>query len=192
LLLLGPYPLVVSRAYNLKMTAQLPFHLLRKFGDVELRHYPDYVLMQVDVEGTFMKAGNMAFGPLINYISGANESGAKIAMTAPVLQEPHAQMRHLVSFVLPEGMKPEDVPVPRNARVSVVPVAAHDAAVNPFGGNWNEERFLRRGERLREAVAAEGLQEMGKVYFARFDPPWKPGFLKRNEALVAVVQTGIE
>ena len=47
------------------MTAQQPFRLLKKFGDVELRHYPDYVLMQVEAEGDFMRAGSAAFGPLI-------------------------------------------------------------------------------------------------------------------------------
>ena len=171
------------------MTAQQPFRLLKKFGDVELRHYPDYVLMQVEAEGDFMRAGIAAFGPLISYISGANASGAKIAMTAPVLQEVTADRTHLVSFVLPAGMSAADVPVPRNARVSTVPVAAHDAAVLPFAGSWNTERFQRKASELLEAVAAHGLTTEGNVYFARFDPPWKPGFLKRNEALVTVVQT---
>ncbi len=171
------------------MTAQQPFRLIRKFGDIELRHYPDYILMQVEAQGDFMRAGSVAFGPLISYISGANVSGTKIAMTAPVLQESLAEKTHLVSFVLPEGIKPENVPVPRNARVSTVPVAAHDAAVLPFSGSWNAERFERKGAELLTGVIVEGLQVQGNVYFARFDPPWKPGFLKRNEALVNVVQT---
>lgn len=172
------------------MTAEQPFRLLRKFGDVELRHYPDYVLMQVEVQGDFMRAGNVAFGPLISYISGSNASATKIAMTAPVLQEPMADTTHRVSFVLPEDMMPADVPVPRNARVSVVPMAAHDAAVLPFVGNWKASRFQRKGAELLEAISVEGLEVRGNVYFARFDPPWKPGFLKRNEALCAVRQTG--
>lgn len=171
------------------MTAQQPFRLLSKFGDVEVRHYPDYVLMQVEVEGEFMRAGNVAFGPLISYISGTNESGTKIAMTAPVIQEPIGEKTHLVSFVLPAGMLAADVPLPRNARVSTVPVAAHDAVVLSFGGSWNAARFQRKAAELLEAVAAHGFSAEGNVYFARFDPPWKPGFLKRNEALINVVQT---
>ncbi len=171
------------------MTAQQPFQLIRTIGEIELRHYPDYVLMQVEVQGDFMRAGNIAFGPLISYISGANESGSKIAMTAPVIQESTAEKTHLVSFVLPEGMTAADVPVPRNSRVSTVPVAAHDAAVLPFSGSWNDARFQRKGAELLAAVAAAGLHVTGNVYFARFDPPWKPGFFKRNEALVAVRQT---
>jgi hypothetical protein len=172
------------------MTAQQPFQLLRTFGDVELRHYPDYVLMQVEAQGDFMRAGSVAFGPLISYISGGNATGAKIAMTAPVLQESTDDKTHLVSFVLPEGMTPEQVPLPRNARVTMVPVPAHDAAVLPFGGSWNAARFSRKGDELLQTIAGTGLAVEGNVYFARFDPPWKPGFLKRNEALVNVVQTG--
>jgi hypothetical protein len=172
------------------MTEQQPFRLIRKFGDIELRHYPDYVLMQVEAEGDFMRAGSIAFGPLISYISGANVTGTKIAMTAPVLQEPTGEQTHVVSFVLPATMSAADVPVPRNARVSPVAVAAHQAAVLPFSGSWNMERFHKKEMELLEAVSAHGLTVEGNVYFARFDPPWKPGFLKRNEARVNVVQTG--
>jgi hypothetical protein len=172
------------------MTAHQQFELLKKFDDFELRHYPDYVLMQVEVQGDFMRAGNVAFGPLISYISGNNDAGSKIAMTAPVIQQTTAPDMHLVSFVLPEGMKPQDVPLPRNARVTTVPVAAHDAAVRTFGGSWKAERFREQGEQLLGAVAREGLEAQGNLYFARFDPPWKPGFLKHNEALVTVTDTG--
>jgi SOUL heme-binding protein len=172
------------------MTAQQPFRLIRKFGEVELRHYPDYVLLQVHVEGDFMRAGNVAFGPLISYISGANATGTKFAMTAPVIQESTAEKAHLVSFVLPEGVSATEVPVPRNSKVSTVAVAAHDTAVLPFSGSWNAARFDRKGAELMTAVLTAGLQVQGNHYFARFDPPWKPGFLKHNEALVHVVQTG--
>ncbi|MFM6939754.1 MAG: heme-binding protein, partial [Rhodoluna sp.] len=56
--------------------------------------------------------------------------------------------------------------------------------VRKFGGGWNEIRFMEEGELLRKAVIRAGFEPVGNLYWARFDPPWKPGFLKKNEALI--------
>ena len=169
------------------MTEQQPYTVVSTHDGFEIREYPAYVLAQVDVVGDFMSAGNMAFSPLVRYISGNNTGGQKMAMTAPVLQETTAGSTHTVSFVLPAGVDPTSLPVPRDARVRAVRVAAHRAAVRKFGGGWNEKRFMENGEALLAAVRGAGLATEGDVYFARFDPPWKPGFLKKNEALIRLV-----
>lgn len=173
-------------SYTGVMTQEQPYTVVRDYGTFELRHFPDYILVQVTVQGDFMRAGNVAFGPLISYISGNNARGQKFAMTAPVLQETSEAENHTVSFVLPEGMSIDQVPVPSNARVTRKAVAAHDAAASKFGGGWNAERFEATGKKLVADVLAAGLVPEGNVYFARFDPPWKPWFLKRNEVLVQV------
>ena len=166
------------------MTEKQQFTLVRDFGDFELRNYPEHVLMQVEVSGDFMRAGNVAFGPLIGYISGSNQARQKIAMTAPVIQEPVASDTHLVSFVLPNGTNPKDVPLPNNSVVVMKEVPEQLTAVRTFGGGWNESKFMAEGELLRHAVIEAGFEPVGNLYWARFDPPWKPGFLKRNEALI--------
>lgn len=166
------------------VTEQQPFRVLQKFPEFEVREYPDYVLVQVEVAGDFMSAGNVAFGPLVRYISGNNESGQRMAMTAPVLQSTRESSTHTVSFVLPEGMDPASIPVPRDARVRVLPVSGHRAAVRPFRGSWRQSRFADNAQTLRQAVNQAGLKTEGDPYFARFDPPWTPGFMKRNEVLL--------
>ena len=173
------------------MTQEQPYTVIRDYDTFELRHYPDYVLVQVTVQGDFMRAGNVAFGPLISYISGNNARGQKIAMTAPVLQETSAEENHTVSFVLPEGMSIDSVPVPSNSRVTRRAVPAHNAAVMKFGGGWNAQRFQENGEKLMADVKKMGFTPVGNPYFARFDPPWKPWFLKRNEVLVALAPVTI-
>jgi hypothetical protein len=35
-------------------------------------------------------------------------------------------------------------------------------------------------------VKSVGLEPIGSVYWARFDPPYKPAFLRRNEALIRI------
>lgn len=168
------------------MTEQQKFQVVNRLGAIEIREYEPCVLMQVTVAGDFMRAGNMAFGPLVRYISGNNASGEKIAMTAPVIQEPIGVEEHIVSFVLPAGMDPKKVPIPSDARVKMLAESSHFAAVKKFAGGWNEQKFLAEGDQLLNAVKAAGLEPIGAIYWARFDPPWKPGFLKRNEAIIKI------
>ena len=163
------------------MTEQQPYSVIKVYEGFELRSYPAHVLAQVTVSGDFMSAGNMAFGPLVRYISGNS-----IAMTAPVVQEPLAGNSHLISFVMPEGMDVKSLPVPKDARVSTLQVGETTVAARKFGGGWNEAKFEDEGRKLLAAVSTAGLKTTGNLYWARFDPPWKPGFLKRNEVLIAV------
>lgn len=105
-------------------------------------------------------------------------------MTAPVLQETIEPKKHVVSFVLPDAMAKTDIPVPANSKVITKKVQSHDAAVLKFGGSWSTRLLAEKENELKNAVKAAGLETEGNVYFARFDPPWKPWFLKRNEAII--------
>lgn len=175
-------------AYNQGMTEQQPYTVLAQKGEIEIRHYPDYVLAQYEVTGDFMSAGNRAFGPLVSYISGENAGRNSIAMTAPVLQETTAQNTHVISFVMPSSMSRESLPAPIRSGVTMKQVSGHDVAAMTFGGGWNAERFAQKAKELTSAVHSMGLEPQGSVYFARYDPPWKPWFLKRNEVLIALAQ----
>jgi hypothetical protein len=168
------------------MTEQQPYEVEREYPEFEVRRYPDYVLVDVDAPGAFFEAGNRGFRPLLRYISGSNAASQQIAMTAPVIQQPRSATEHRVSFVMPAGMDAASAPTPRDASLSTRAVPAHRVAARRFGGGSNEERYAENAAALSAAVAAAGLKFSGDVYFARYDPPWKPGFLKRNEALVAL------
>ena len=168
------------------MTEQQPYTVISAMDGFELRHYPAYVLVQVREPGDFMPAGNRAFQPLVSYISGNNATGQKIAMTAPVLQEPYGEADHLVSFVMPASFDFASLPLPVSSRLKIVPVDEHFAAASKFSGGWNEQRFATKGEELVSAVKSAGLEPIGSVYWARFDPPFKPAFLRRNEALIRI------
>ena len=129
----------------------------------------------------------MAFGPLVNYISGRNEANQKFAMTAPVLHSPATDLKtHTVSFVLPEGVAIKDLPIPIDAKVTRKEVKAHYAAAVRFRGLATYEHFKTFGDQLLLDLQSAGLKPSGEPYYARFDPPWKPGMLRRNEAIVAL------
>lgn len=160
--------------------------MVKKYQDFELRHYPAGLQIETEVRGNFVQAGNLGFGPLVRFISGYNKSNKSIAMTAPVIQQPTGSSKHLVRFVLPENMSYSGVPEALDPGVKVIEVPEHFAAVKRFPGSWSEDRFEDQAKNLVQAVFTEGLETEGSVYVSRFDPPWKPGFLKRNEVLIRV------
>jgi len=169
------------------MTEHQPYELVEKLPDCEIRYYPKYVLVQVKTRGEFASAANRAFGPLVNYISGRNKDRTKFAMTAPVLHAPNSSATdHVISFVLPAGVELKSIPLPIDAEVKCVEIEGHYAAAIKFRGLASFEHFNSLGLKLRESVKKAGLEAVGDPYYARFDPPWKPGFLRHNEALLAI------
>lgn len=170
------------------MTEQLPYSVIGRIDGVEIRRYPEHVLVRTREQGDFGAASYRAFNPLFQYISGNNAAGARIAMTAPVLQEEISAQQHDVSFVMPQAMSAEKVPTPNDPRLDAVPVDAYDAAVLSFRGTWSERNMHEQAEVLRRRVEQAGLKTAGTVMFARFDPPWKPWFLKHNEAILRLAE----
>ena len=168
------------------MTQQQPYTVLAQHKGFELRKYPAGIQIETTVGGDFIDAGNLGFRPLVQYISGNNSARKSIAMTAPVIQESASASKHMVRFVLPEDMKPSDVPGANSSNVKVIQVPEHLAAAKRFSGSWNQDKFDLEGQKLISELLSSGLETEGSLYFARFDPPWKPGFLKRNEVLIRV------
>lgn len=183
------------------MTEQQPFEVVRRYDGFELRRYPSHVVAEVTVDRPFEQAGNTAFRYLFAYISGQNRSRTSVAMTAPVTQSAGAEKvsmtapvvqhttpdgEYAVAFVLPASMTEETAPEPTDPQVSIRTVPPSLAAVAQYSGRWSQDSYERHCRSLLEAVEAEGLEAVGTPRFARFDPPFKPWFLRHNEVIVDV------
>jgi hypothetical protein len=168
------------------MTEQQPYQVLAQHKGFELRKYPAGMQIETIAKGDFVRAGNVGFGPLVRFISGFNKANKSIAMTAPVIQESIEPKTHMVRFVLPEKLSADQVPESLDPTVKVIEVPEHLAAAKRFSGSWDQDKFDLEGKKLISEVLTSSLETVGTVYFARFDPPWKPGFLKRNEVLIRV------
>lgn len=186
------------------MTEQQPYQIVRTYDDFEVRRYPEHLLAEVITEGTFEDAGNRAFRYLFAYISGENQSGQKVAMTAPVLQDvaserismtaPVLQQRielqgdgtpkFRVAFVLPEDFTSENAPWPSNPNVRLRTVPESLAAAIRFSGRWSAGSYQQHLLTLRIALRSAGLTSIGLPRFARFDPPFKPWFMRHNEIVL--------
>ena len=183
------------------MAIEIPeYRVVEQDGSFELRAYSSYLIAETEVEAGFMNAGNIAFGRLFRYISGANTAQAEIAMTAPVeqssqgekiamtapVEQTKADGVYRVGFVVPRKYNRETVPKPTDPRVSIREVPARIVAVWRYSGRWTEENFREHEQDLRRAVQARGLQAVSgdSAIIARYDAPFIPWFMRRNEVLI--------
>jgi SOUL heme-binding protein len=170
------------------MTEEQPYDVVREYPGFELRRYPEHVVAETRVSGSFEGVGNKSFMRLAGYIGGRNTRSEKLAMTAPVLQEAEPEAgRYVVSFVMPAGLGLERTPDPTDPDVRIRRIPAQTAAALRFSGRWSRGRYEDHARRLLAAIRAVGLEADGPVRFARFDPPWTPWFMRHNEVVVPVV-----
>lgn len=167
------------------MTERQKFDLVKKIPKtkVEIRRYHSCVMADVLVEAPYSQAANLGFRPLVTYISQNN-----IAMTAPVLQESTDTRSWIVSFVMPAEMKLKDLPTPRNSQVTLRTIPEQLSAALPFSGITTTTKIHEKESELRAALAKENLTAIGTLRIARFDSPWKPGFMRYNEVILAVAE----
>ncbi len=167
-------------------------------GDFQVRQYAPQVVAETLVDGTLEEAGNKAFRPLFNYISGANRAKEKIAMTAPVAQQREGEKiamtapvgqaavgnRWAVTFMMPTNYTIETLPEPTDEKVRLRAIPARRMATVQYSGTWSQPRYERNLARLREWMKAQGLAAAGDPVWARYNAPFMPWFLRRNEVLV--------
>lgn len=189
------------KAYGLRtMTEQQAFELVQSFPGFELRRYPAHVVAEVTVGSSFDQAAHLAFRQLFDYINGHNTARQSLEMTAPLIQGfapsqkvpmtapglQHASLEEgefVVAFVLPAGITEETAPVPADPEIRIGPVPASLAAVLGFSGRGSKSVFEKQNRELQDAIAAAGLTAVGLPRFARYDPPFKPWFLRHNEVI---------
>lgn len=170
-------------------------------GAFELRDYPALVAAEVTVGGTRDQASSAGFRLLAGYIFGGNTRRQNIAMTAPVVQAPTAgeaiAMTAPVSrtvapggwsvrFVMPSTYSLASLPVPNNARVRLTKLPPSRLAVVRFSGMAHEVDVERKTAELDAFIAAHHLVADGPAALARYNPPWTPWFMRRNEVMKPV------
>ena len=106
-------------------------------------------------------------------------------MTAPVAQQA-AGGRWAVSFMMPAAYSLETLPQPSDSLVVLRQLPARRVAAVRYSGTWSEKSFLRHKTELESWVAQRGLRPAGDVVWARYNPPFSPWFVRRNEILVEV------
>ena len=180
------------------------YQVVSKINEFEVRDYAPYVVAETVVDASLEDAGNKAFQKLFRYISGANRSRAKIAMTAPVSQEParekiemtapvgqrRAEEGWAVSFAMPASYTMETLPAPEDSSVRLRQVAGCRMAAVRYSGVWSEKRYLRFKQEMESWIGDNGFKVLGQPTWARYNPPFALWFLRRNEILIPVDTEG--
>jgi hypothetical protein len=87
---------------------------------------------------------------------------------------------------MPAGMTLDALPIPTSTKVSLREVPEQLTAVSRFSGRWAVATYLKHVAELESDIAQYGFMVNGSPRFARFDPPWTPWFMRRNEIQIPI------
>jgi hypothetical protein len=177
-----------------------PYRVLLKDGNFELRQYDPYIAAETLVDGEKDNVDNEGFRRLFDYISGNNRKKQAISMTAPVTREKTSEKiamtspvtrektggKYRITFKMPSAYNLDILPAPLDSRVVLKLEPARLVAAVRYSGTWKEKRFEEFKGKLDTWISRQGLKSLGEPIWARYDPPYKPWFLRRNEVLIPV------
>jgi hypothetical protein len=174
-------------------------------NEVEIRDYPEEIWATTVAEDQ-----NNAFGPLFRYISGDNDKGEKIEMTAPVvtptpqpaetgtkgekieMTAPVVSMNtekgQFMAFIMPERFDINSIPKPLSSRVKIELVEPRKLATIRFSGYMTQENYKKNLEQLNKTLESRGISTIGEPILMQYNDPWTPPFSRRNEIAVQVNQ----
>ena len=194
--------LVFTLSGNAAMAIEEPvYEVLLETKYYEVRRYQPYIVAEVDVDDDFKRAGNSAFRVLAGYIFGDNEPQQEMAMTAPVESRKGVRMNmtapvtsqagngdgpYTYAFVMERKYTMNTLPKPDNPDIRLVQRPERIMAVHRYSGTWSEERYREHEKLLLDALAIDRVETTGSPVFARYNAPFTPWFLRRNEIMVEI------
>jgi hypothetical protein len=170
------------------MTETVPYEITGKAGEIKFRNYPAVMLATVDSYGD-----DSGFDLLFSYITGNNRSRNTLSMTSPVITSrkipmtaPVVSDQQSMSFVMPAGSTRDSIPEPQDPRVRITTIPPREIAVVRFRGYARHDEVAAAEVRLQEGLSAAGIVTTGPPFVMRYNPPWTPGFLRRNEVGIEI------
>ncbi|MEO6795609.1 MAG: heme-binding protein [Candidatus Dormibacter sp.] len=166
------------------MSNTIDYTIEKSIDKVELRRYPPNVL--ATVRGM---PDNEAFRILFRYISGSNRTVSKIEMTVPVISTgqriamtaPVVSSDDTFSFMLPSSYSIESSPVPLDPRSTLERIPARRVAALRFRGPAGQSAVAEKRRILLDTLARHDIRPNGEPFLMRYDAPFTPGFVRRNE-----------
>ncbi len=187
---------------NLSALEEPKYSVLKEYENFEIRNYDSYLVAEVDIEGSYNKTGNEAFRILAGYIFGDNQSSTKMNMTAPVESEaiqPSERMNmtapvfsnknfngYTYRFVMESKYTQETLPVPNNSKIRITEIKDRVMAVISFSGRWSQKNFEKHEQILVNDLKNEGIGVASEAIYARYNAPFTPWFLSRNEIMFEI------
>jgi hypothetical protein len=196
--LLGVSSLLVAKSAMAIEKAK--YTVLEKEDAFEIRQYDPQIVAETYVEGDLEEVGTEGFRRLYAYISGENTKKQSISMTAPVVQQAGSEKISMtapvkqekkdnqwrITFLMPAEYTMETLPEPADTRVKLAQEPGRIMAAVKYSGTWSEKGYEENKALLEEYIQQRGLTKTGAAVWARYDPPFMPWFLRRNEVLIPI------
>ncbi|MDS0300469.1 heme-binding protein [Halogeometricum sp. S1BR25-6] len=116
----------------------------------------------------------------------ADESnGSNVSMTAPVRTD-EADDGVRMAFFLPAEYTQETAPTPTDPDVRLVVEGPRTVAVTSFSWRATDRRVASAEDSLRATLEREGIEPRGEPTLLRYNDPYTPPFMRRNEVAAAV------
>lgn len=183
--LLSSVALGACSVVGVRTTEEAPYDVLAIDGGVEVRQYEAMIVAETVVEADYERSGNIAFRRLGGYIFGDNHQGQKVAMTAPVLQEP-VDGKWTMTFVMPAEHTMRTLPEPTDPNVALRSAPKRKVATIRYRGVMTEKRMRKHAEQLQAWIDEQGYQALSAPRSAAYDPPWTAPMMRRNEVHIDV------
>ena len=142
-----------------------------------------------------LRARSSASSPWPESSNPSGRSGANVRSSASVVVTGSASMTFArrsfgfhrdgdswtVAFTMPDGETLGTLPAPEDSRVVLREVPPARVAVVRFSGRWTDANIKEHEAELRRWTSDRRLTVIGEAEVSRYDPPFKPWFLRRNE-----------
>jgi len=161
---------------------QAAYKTLLKEGSFEIRQM-EPMIIAVTLENHL--DGYRGFSEIFNYISGDNQESKKIAMTTPVINEITEQSM-TTAFVMPKHYALKDLPLPQSNSLKLKEVPSQLVASLTFSGSMSSTKLQEKQQALLNWLNEKDLVPLGNLKLSRYNPPFIPGFLKRNEVSIEI------
>ena len=162
------------------------YEILESQNNYELRQYSPQIIAEVILEGEFQEVDNTGFFILADYIKGKNNKNQSISMTAPVNKKKSDDGKWSITFFMPSKYKLNDLPEPKDPRIKFKKIDGILIASLSYSGSWNKEKYENKKIELENIINDKDLKIVGEPIFARYNSPFMPWFLRRNEILIPV------
>jgi hypothetical protein len=163
-------------AYVIYSTDRPPYEVTGRLSPrVEIRQYEAQTWIATDYG-----SDESAFRVLASYIFGGNREGQKVAMTAPVITD------EKMVFILPEGITADNAPTPNGQPIELTEVPPRKLATLRFSWSTAKDRVERKTDELLSLLEDNGVATRGKPFLMRYNDPWTPPFMRRNEVAIEV------
>lgn len=180
--------------YTTRTADRVPYEHVETIDSVEIREYPETVVAETTARNQWV-----AFRRLLDYISGSNEAREELAMTAPVettrgtkidmtapVRTAERGDELAMGFYLPAEYDAASAPRPTDGAVRLRIEPKRTVAAVEFSWYATDTRVSRFERELLSTLKAHDVAPSGDPTLLRYNDPWTPPFMRRNEVVVEI------